>query len=366
MDASAVVEKTFQFHFSYGKILVVKHFVWSLLIGLIGLIAGAAVGYFEVGTISAVLTSGFLIFVLSALEISLSFDNAVVNASALRHMNRRWQRRFMTWGILIAVFGMRLIFPLLVVSAIAWISPWAALDLAIAHPDHYARIMVTSHTTLVGFGASFLLLVALNYFVDCNKEIHWVKWLERGLAKADKIFAIEIFATAALFWAVARFIPDGRTFLFAAAAGMGTFVALHALMSYLHLGGNRVPTAASGLSLFLYLEVLDASFSLDGVVGAFAITNNLLLIVIGLGVGAMFVRSLTLYLVEKKTLEEFAFLEHGAFYAIAALAFIMLINLFIAVPEAITGLIGVAIIGLSLLSSLRHKWRRQNEPRNLR
>jgi hypothetical protein len=108
------------------------------------------------------------------------------------------------------------------------------------------------------------------------------------------------------------------------------------------------------MGMFLYLEVLDASFSFDGVVGAFAITNNLFIIMIGLGIGAMFVRSLTIMLVEKGTLSEFRYLEHGAFYAIGILAIIMFANTIFHIPEVITGLIGAAFIGLSLWSSIRY------------
>src|SRR5207245_6010504 len=75
--------------------------------------------------------------------------------------------------------------------------------------------------------------------------------------------------------------------------------------------------------LFLYLEVLDASFSFDGVVGAFAITSDPIIIAIGLGIGAMFIRSLTVYLVKKGTLAEYVYLEHGALYAIGALAILL-------------------------------------------
>ncbi|HMN70189.1 MAG TPA: DUF475 domain-containing protein, partial [Bdellovibrionales bacterium] len=107
-------------------------------------------------------------------------------------------------------------------------------------------------------------------------------------------------------------------------------------------------------AMFLYLEILDASFSFDGVIGAFALTNNLFIIAAGLGIGAMFVRSMTIMLVEKETLNEFAFLEHGAFYAIGALAMMMMLDIFIHIPEVVTGLIGAVIIVLSIWSSVRH------------
>jgi len=106
---------------------------------------------------------------------------------------------------------------------------------------------------------------------------------------------------------------------------------------------------------FLYLEVLDASFSFDGVIGAFAITSDVVIIMLGLAIGAMFVRSMTVFLVHKGTLEEFVFLEHGAHYAIGILALIMLASVKFHISEWFTGLSGVLFIGLSLWSSVRYR-----------
>jgi hypothetical protein len=101
--------------------------------------------------------------------------------------------------------------------------------------------------------------------------------------------------------------------------------------------------------------VLDASFSFDGVIGAFAITTDVVIIMLGLAIGAMFVRSLTVFLVKKGTLDEFVFLEHGAHYAIGILAVIMLASMKFHIPEVVTGLVGVAFIVASLWSSIRYK-----------
>lgn len=119
--------------------------------------------------------------------------------------------------------------------------------------------------------------------------------------------------------------------------------------------------ARNGLVGFLYLEILDASFSFDGVIGAFALSDNIFIIMIGLGVGAMFVRSLTLYLVEKETLQEYIYLEHGAHYAIGTLALIMFLKIFIEVSEIITGLIGVGFITLSFACSTIAKSRKSQQ-----
>ena len=97
----------------------------------------------------------------------------------------------------------------------------------------------------------------------------------------------------------------------------------------------------NGISI--YLEVLDASFSFDGVIGAFALTHNLFIIAIGLGIGAMYVRSMTIMLVERGTLAEYRFLEHGAFYAIIALSVIMFVQPLMHIPEVITGLVGAVV-----------------------
>jgi hypothetical protein len=151
------------------------------------------------------------------------------------------------------------------------------------------------------------------------------------------------------------------TFLSAGLLGLVAYVAVQTI-GVVTQGGGDAPGARagaagsgarSGLAAFLYLEVLDASFSFDGVIGAFALSNNLFVIALGLGIGAMFVRSMTVMLVERGTLTHYRYLEHGAFYAIVALAAIMLVSVHVAVPETVTGLIGAAFIGMALLASIR-------------
>jgi hypothetical protein len=119
-------------------------------------------------------------------------------------------------------------------------------------------------------------------------------------------------------------------------------------------------TVRSGMAGFLYLNVLDASFSFDGVIGAFALSNNMIVIALGLSIGAMFVRSLTIMLVRRGTLDEYRYLEHGAFWAIVALAIIMLLSVKFDFSETFTGLIGAVLIGASLAWSVRYK--RQHQP----
>ena len=115
---------------------------------------------------------------------------------------------------------------------------------------------------------------------------------------------------------------------------------------------STVKWLSSGFGMFLYLEVLDASFSFDGVVGAFALSTDLFVIMTGLSIGAFFVRGLTLYLVEKQTLNQFIFLEHGAFYALGALALFMLLDPFFHFSEWLTALSGASILVMSVVWSI--------------
>ena len=141
-----------------------------------------------------------------------------------------------------------------------------------------------------------------------------------------------------------------------AIVGLIVFILVDGLGTYLDgkAGSKSSFGARGGVGAFLYLEVLDASFSFDGVIGAFALTTNILLIAIGLGIGAMYVRSMTIMLVERGTLAEFRYLEHGAFYSIFALSVIMFLQSILHVPELLTGGIGISFISLAFYQSIQH------------
>jgi hypothetical protein len=294
--------------------------------------------------------------VLAVLEVSLSFDNAAVNASILKDITPKWQQRFLTWGIAIAVFGMRIVFPLVIVMVAAGIGPVDAVDLALSKPAEYQRIVSDAHIGLMGFGGAFLGMVGLKFFFDSEKELNWIHVIERPLAKVANIEAISIGLVLLGTWATSTMLSDADALVFITAAIGGLLVYL-VVEIVNHLLEPPTPTngdvAKAGFGAFLYLEVLDASFSFDGVIGAFALTNNLIIIAIGLGIGAMFVRSMTIFLVRQGTMSEYRYLEHGAFYAILALAVIMYINTFAHIPEVITGLIGAVLIGLAFWASVR-------------
>ena len=340
--------------------MIRKYYTGSLLVTFIGLCLGAWVGWEYEGTVPGMLGVLWIVTVLSILEISLSFDNAVVNATVLRDMDEKWRRRFLTWGILIAVFGMRIVFPVAIVAVAASLGPIESVRLAATEPETYERLIEGAHIGIAGFGGAFLAMVALKFFFDSDKDVHWIAVVEEKLAKLSSVPAVEIAILLGAMWAISSFLPveDANTFLIAGIAGLLTFIGVEAIGELLE-GEEDVLTGQvvrSGAASFLYLEVLDASFSFDGVIGAFALSNNIFIIAIGLGIGAMFVRSMTIMLVDKGTLNEYRYLEHGAFWAIMALAIIMLTSAVPAwhLPETITGLIGAILIGLAFWWSVRH------------
>jgi hypothetical protein len=347
-----------------------------------------------------------IVAILSVLEISLSFDNAVINATILRKLNAFWQKIFLTVGVLIAVFGMRLVFPIIVVAVTAKLSPWEAVRIAINDHHRYENLVTNAHPAIAAFGGMFLLMIFLDFIFE-EREITWLTWLEKPLAKLGKLdmLSVEV-AMVALVIAgttVATAVPvhgghgdinKAETVFLAGLGGLIAYLVVGGISSFFEdrleddedddegeegaegaagggtteepaLGG-KVPAAASGATssqvaglagkaaffMFLYLEVIDASFSFDGVIGAFAISNDIFEIALGLGIGAMYIRSLTVYLVRQGTLDDYVYLEHGAHYAIGALAVILLVTIKYDVSEVVTGLVGVVLIAASYWSSV--------------
>ena len=340
---------------------LLRRFLGSGLLTLLCLALAAAYGWQDTGSLSGTLSGLWVVLVLAVLEVSLSFDNAVVNAAILTDMDAVWRKRFLTWGIGFAVFGTRVLFPLAIVGFTAGMGPTEAIHLSLHEPARYEEILKGAHVAIAGFGGSFLALVGLGFFINPEKETHWLGWLEARLKLVGSIKAGEITLLLAVVLVVAHGLPphDALQFLTASLFGIITFIAVEGLGHWLESREQARMVAGmvarSGLGAFLYLNVLDASFSLDGVIGAFALSNNMVIIALGLSIGAIFVRSLTVMMVDKGTLAEYRYLEHGAFWAIIALAGIMLISSRIEVPETITGLIGAVLIGAALWWSIRHK-----------
>lgn len=351
-----------------------KTFSGSLIITAIALVLGYLYGG---------LPALFLVAILGVLEISLSFDNAVVNARILERMSEFWQKIFLTVGILIAVVGMRILFPLLIVGVAAQLNPVEAVQLALEKgpvetPGTYAYLLEEAHPQIAAFGGMFLLMLFFDFMFE-EREIRWLGFIERPLAFVGRLKNVSLVAGLALLVLIAQFAGEKQaTVLISGILGMVSFFLVSGLGSLFEVDDvndnndmdpEEVAARAQKISrttnpagkaigraaffLFLYLEVIDASFSFDGVIGAFAITSDPIIIALGLGmIGAIFVRSLTIFLVRQGTLDEYVYLDHGAHWAIGALAAILLLSITTDVNEILTGVIGVIFIGAAFTSSV--------------
>lgn len=334
-----------------------KYFVSSAIVTLVCLVIAAYDGYVR-GDLSGLGKALTIALLLGILEVSLSFDNAVVNATVLREMSHKWQQRFLTWGMVIAVFGMRFVFPILIVAMTAKLGFVEVARLALGNPEEYAHHLHEAHVAISAFGGTFLMMVFLKYFVDHEKETHWLARIERKMASIGRFETVQTIITGTLLLGLVHYTvapAEQLAALTAGVVGVLSYLAVDGLGKLFADNQAAERTGAAGAASFLYLEVLDASFSLDGVIGAFAMTKDIVLIAAGLTIGAMFVRSLTIMMVRQGTLEAYRFLEHGAHYGIGALATIMMLsmNRNVHIPELVTGLIGAAFIALAIWSSLR-------------
>lgn len=347
---------------------MLKYFSSSYLVTILGLIAAYLWG--EHAHIGTGFKCVFIASVLAILEISLSFDNAVVNAMKLEKMSEKWRHRFITWGILIAVFGMRFVFPIAVVAIFANLNMLSVLDMAFNDVNKYTHYLELTHAPIVTFGGAFLLMLFLDYFTEAKKEVHWIPFIERKIQCLSCVRGIcSIVTLLALGLLITQIEPSQQiNVLKSGLAGIGIYLLIDGLAEWLEKRQEEQAklcadtVKCSGLVGFLYLELIDASFSLDGVLGAFALSKDILIITIGLFIGAMFVRSLTIMLVEKKTLKQFLFLEHGAHWAIGVLAILMFVSTFHHVPEVVTGLLGLGFIVSAFISSLVYN--RENKSEN--
>jgi uncharacterized protein len=346
--------------------MILRTFGWSFVITAIGLLAALVVGG------PAILAT---VAILAVLEISLSFDNAVVNATVLQRMSEFWQKMFLTVGVAVAVFGMRLVFPLLVVGITAKLGPIEAIELAINEEEVYAAKLEAAYPMIAAFGAMFLLLIFLD-FVFQDRTDRWLAWLERPLARIGRLNQLSVLIAVLALTAVAGWTAENSgQVMIAGALGIATYIAVAGLGGFFESeneedvfdddapesekpakrsGRNAVvqATGKAGFFLFLYTNVLDASFSFDGVIGAFAISTELFVIALGLGIGAMYIRSLTVFLVRRGTLADYIYLEHGAHWAIGALAVTMLVSISHHVNDLISGGLGVALILAAFISSI--------------
>jgi len=340
----------------------------SYFYGFFGVWAVATVILFLYGGVFAVYQGT----VLSVLELSLSFDNAVVNATILATMALVWRRRFLIWGMLIAVFGVRFIFPILIVYLSTDMGFLESFNLALNNPDEYEKIIESSHHVIMSFGGMFLLMLFLKFIFDTNKDVHWIHFIEKFAVKLSRIGDIRMIVILSLMLGISYLAPsevimgdeavsvNKMEILAPMLIGMICFYLIEFLKGFIENGEDENSTShenkpaelTGGFISFMYLELIDMSFSLDGVLGAFAVTQNIIIIMLGLGVGAMAVRSLTIYMVDRDVVSKYIYLEHGAMWSIGLLALSMIVQIFHHLPPMLVTTFAIVPITLAFIHSI--------------
>ncbi len=288
---------------------------------------------------------------LVVFEVVNSIDNAVVNATVLKTMSMLWRKRFLLIGIVTSVFLVRFLLPLLIV----WVSvPTMSLSnifLAFSgQSDVAAKAIEIQKPIILMFGGVFLLYLYIHWLFLEKKE---PLFIERYLKEKHGVW---FFAFAAIALVVIMYLARANPMvMLAAAIGSATFFILYGLKETAESSERNLMAGAGGLSdlsKFVYLEVLDTTFSFDGVVGAFAFTINLLLILIGLGVGAIVVRELTIKGID--TIGKYKYLKNGALTSIGFLGIFMLVESFgFEVPSYIPTIVTFIVIGVAFYASYR-------------
>jgi uncharacterized protein len=320
---------------------------------------------------------------LTILELSLSFDNAVVNALILANMPPLWRRRFLTWGMLIAVFGVRLVFPILIVFATTDLSFVESFSLAINNPDEYEKVIMASHHIVMAFGGIFLLMIFLSFLFNENKEVHWIASIEKYASRWSSMGNLKILIAILIVAVIGFYAPshlsiagvltkiDKADIVLPMIYGILLFLSIEFLRGILEDDGSKHEThsmenqrekiehvahsqlAKGGLASFIYLELIDMSFSFDGVLGAFAVSQNIVIIMLGLGAGAFAVRNLTILMVDRGTVAEYIYLEHGAMWSIGLLATSMMIQIFVHLPHGLIIAFAIIPIAIAFIHSVR-------------
>lgn len=292
----------------------------------------------------------FTVIGLAIFEIISSIDNAVVNAEVLNTMGKRARRWFLLWGLLFAVFIVRGLLPWLIVwLATPGIGPIQAFTATFSNdPSIFESIHKASPILLVG-GGTFLILLFFNWLFQEHKEygLRHERFFE---SKGIWFFAIASIILLGLVWFAGRI---NFAMAFAAVAGSTAFFITHGFKQNAEQAEEKLvsgSTKLSDLSKIIYLEIIDTTFSIDGVLGAFAFTLSVPLIIIGNGIGALVLRQLTVGNIE--TIKKYRYLKNGAMYSILVLGIIMIMDAFGAhIPEYISPLVTVIIVGYFFFKS---------------
>jgi uncharacterized protein len=298
----------------------------------------------------AIFSMALTVLGLSLFETISSVDNAIINAEVLSGMGARARRWFLTWGIIFAVFVVRGLLPWLIVwLALPNLGPIGALTAAFSSDPVVVEAVETTAPILLMGGGVFLVLLFLHWLFLEPKNFGIV---------GEKFFysqGVWFFAIAAVFLALTVWfsLQAGTMVAFAAVIGSTVFFITHGVKENAEAQEKRLLTSGlSDLSKILYLEIIDMTFSIDGVLGAFAFTLSVPLIVIGNGLGAVIVRQITVGNIGR--IKRYRYLKNGAMYSILLLGAVMMCDGFgIAVPQWVSPVSTFAVVGFFFVRSLR-------------
>jgi len=286
---------------------------------------------------------------LCVFEIISSIDNAVINAEVISTMQPKARRWFLVWGLISAVFVVRGLLPWAIIWAVnPSLGPVQALTATFSSDPHVKESVELAAPILLSGGGIFLLFLFL----------HWLFLEEKhfGLPRFEKFFVkngVWFFATVSIILAVIVWfaLKQNPMMAFGAVCGSSAFFITHGFKQNAEEGEkNLTKKHLSDISKILYLEIIDATFSIDGVLGAFAFTLSVPLIFLGNGLGALVVRRLTVGNVEN--VKKYVYLKNGAMYSILFLGVIMLLDAFgFYVPEWASPVATFLVIGYFFLKS---------------
>ena len=296
-------------------------------------------------------SSLFIIFGLALFEIITSLDNAIINAEVLGGMSKRAKRWFLTWGILTSVFLVRGLLPFLILFATnPKLGISGTLTAAFSKDPRVAEIIQDSSHVLLIAGGVFLIFLFFNWLFLEPKDFGLRG--ERFFQKQGAwFFAVVSILLTFIVWLAFK---NGHELLqFGAVVGSTAFFIIHGFRTYEEQQEKKLMSGGmSDFAKIAYLEVLDASFSIDGVIGAFAFTFAIPLILIGNGLGAIVLRQLTISNIER--IKKYRYLKNGAMYSILILGIIMLLQSFdVHLPEWLSPAATIGIVGAFFIKSHR-------------
>jgi hypothetical protein len=292
----------------------------------------------------------FTILGLSLFETISSIDNAIINASVLSGMAPRARRWFLLWGLLFAVFVVRGLLPWIIVwLALPGVGPLGALTAAFSSDPRVTEAVEKAAPPLLMGGGVFLILLFL----------HWLFREPKNFGIPGEKFFFEkgfwFYAVASILLALAVWfcLPVSNMLAFAAVFGSALFFITHGFKENAeHKERQLAGSAMSDVAKILYLEIIDMTFSVDGVLGAFAFTLSVPLIVAGNGLGALVVRELTAGNIER--IRRYRYLKNGAMYSVLFLGIVMVCDGFgVNVPQWISPLVTFTVVGFFFARSLR-------------